>query len=705
MLNRHEWLLLALGIAAVECCMLPYTHYARHFPSSASATSSGGTDGGDQVKHVLFAISLLLAGGCALENIPLAPLEEGQTTAERLNSRGFALLRRACREKPDDGAFVSPYSIDSAFGLAWLAAKGKTKEEIANGLGFPEDCRETFRRLHEAFTSTGDAELLSANAVWTAPNVHVNDAVASDMRSCFGGEIRTVDFTRSDKATAAINAFVSDCTRGKISTAVDSVDEQTRLMLVNALYFKAKWYDEFNKNATRQGMFTLTNGRTKSVWMMHSTRHVSYYHSNGLEAIFLPYKNRRFQFAVILPEWTKGIDGLLERLENGDFTNVVQRVDTKELHITLPKIDREFRTDLGRVLPKMGVKTAFDRDCAQFPGWKDGEGDSLCVQRACHVTKLHVDEVATEASAATLSYFRSVGIPMDFTVNRPFIAVIYDIKTQLVLFAGVINDPGTHAPAVAQTESGINAFGAISDHKESARESAVFDKAFLVGASQNFSAIHDKSLYERYRRMDGITFEMAGGLQSDQYIGRSSVEIREAFEADWKKAGSVDPELARQEKRLDELEKPFYHWLFEEIRKEADRPGVRIPLEDDEIPRPPEIAKIERKINELKEKISVIRGPGDGREAVLEKYRKLLFDDLPPKIDEFIKDLDSGKYDEKFASMFKGNSGDAVGHSAFEGMGAFQDNATKADSAESKGRAEKCNALDFWIPFENGSAL
>ena len=660
---------------------------------------------GAKMKIVLFAMSFLLVGGCALEDIPLEPFRAGQTTAERLNSRGFALLRRACREKPDDGAFISPYSIDSAFGLAWLAAEGKTKEEIANGLGFPEDCRETFRRLHEAFASTGDAELLSANAVWAAPGVHVNDAVASEMKSCFGGEVRTVDFARAGKAAAAINAYVSDCTKGKISTAVDSVDERTRLMLVNALYFKAKWYEEFDKEATRPGKFTLANGRTKSVWMMHSTRHVSYFHSNGLKAIFLPYKNRRFQFAVILPEWTKGMDGLLERLENGEFTNVVQRADTKELRITLPKIDREFRTDLGCVLPKMGVKTAFDSDCAQFPGLKDGAGNSLCVQRACHVTKLHVDEVATEASAATLSYFCAKGLPMDFTVDRPFIAVIYDIKTQLVLFAGVINDPGSPAPVAAQKESGINAFVAISDYKEGERERAVFDKAFLFGASQNFSAIHDKSLYERYRRMDGITFEMAGGLQSDQYIGRSSVEIREAFEADWKKAGFVDPELARQEKRLEELEKPFYHWLFEKIRKESDRPGVRIPLEDDEIPRPPEIAKIEKEINELKEKISVIRGPGDGREAVLEKCRKLLFDDLPPKIDEYIKDLDSGKYDEKFASMFKRNHGDAVGLSAFEGKDESQDNATKIDSVEPKGSAEKCNALDFWIPSVDDPAL
>ncbi len=79
---------------------------------------------------------------------------------------------------------------------------------------------------------------------------------------------------------------------------------------------------------------------------------------------------------------------------------------------------------------------------------------------------------------------------------------------------------------------------------------AEFDKAFLAGASQRFATAHDKRLYERYRRMDGITFEMAGQLQSDQYIGRSSGEIREAFEVDWKKAGAVFPELARQEKSI-----------------------------------------------------------------------------------------------------------------------------------------------------------
>ena len=123
-----------------------------------------------------------------------------QAAVARLNARGFALLHKACELVPGGTAFVSPYGIDSALGLSWLAAEGKTKDEIANGLGFPEDCRETFRWLHESLASTGEAQLSSANALWVAPSVRIGDDVARDMASCFGGEVREIDFTREGKA-------------------------------------------------------------------------------------------------------------------------------------------------------------------------------------------------------------------------------------------------------------------------------------------------------------------------------------------------------------------------------------------------------------------------------------------------------------------------------------------------------------------------
>ena len=635
---------------------------------------------------LVIATSIILVGDCFAAK---SNSETDQAAVARLNARGFALLRKACELVPGGTAFVSPYGIDSAFGLAWLAAEGKTKEEIGSGLGFPEDCRETFRRLHEALASTGEAQLSSANALWVAPSVRIGDDVTRDMGPCFGGEARQIDFTREGEAVKAINAFVSDRTHGMIAGALDSIDVKTKLMLVNTLHFKARWLDVFEKEKTHPEKYTLGDGSSKSVWMMHDKRHVSYYQSLDAKTIFLPYKEQRFQFAVILPNETRRMGRVLSQLAKGEFTNAVQNARREEVVISLPKINVESKTDLGVILPALGMGAPFDRNAAQFPGWKNEKGDPLYIQRAMHVTRLSVDEVATEAAGFTYFGYYAMSIPRTFTVNRPFIVAIYDLKTQLVLFAGVINDPGSDAE-----ERKLH--GKVGK----ARLEAEQDKVRLEAALKEYAAQKDLNLYDREIHVWRLVHGAANQIEIKRYLGRDPYEIEKSFDKEWEEAEAMDPEIAILEKKASALRHVVYEWESKQYRKEMPTVGVTIRAEVDKMQRPPDIAKAEKEVKALEEKISEVRIKGDRRAAVLEKYHRLLADELLKKIDEYIKDLDSGRSDEKFASMFKRNHDDAVGLSAFEGKGASSDDKTKSDSAESKDSPAARRALDFVIPLE-----
>ena len=346
------------------------------------------------------------------------------------------------------------------------------------------------------------------------------------------------------------------------------------------------------------------------------------------------------------------------------------------------------RTDL----PSTWHECTFDRNAAQFPGWKNENGDPLCIQRAMHVAKLSVDEVATEAAGFTDFGYYSLSIPRTFTVNRPFIVAIYDLKTQLVLFAGVINDPGSDAeerPPLGEAEK--------------ARLEAEQDKTRLEAALKEYAAQKDLNLYNREIHVWRLVHGAASQIDINRYLGRDPYEIAESFDKEWEEAEAMDPEIAILKKKLSALRGVVYEWESKQYDKKIKTKGVTIHPEVDKMQRPPDIAKAEKEVKALEEKISEVRIKGDRRAVVLEKYHRLLADELLSKIDEFIKDLDSGKYDEKFASMFKNAPADVVGRSAFKGKDSTSDGKMKSDSAESKDSAATKRALDFVIPSEADS--
>jgi len=221
-----------------------------------------------------------------------------------------------------------------------------------------------------------------------------------------------------------------------------TIDEFTRLVLTNAIYFNAAWESPFNEKLTREGIFHLLDGSRETVSMMKQIEYIGYNEGNNYQAVELPYSGGELSMIVILPE-------------EGDFSNFEKALDQKvlsgiqgnmeyrEVALSMPGFEFESSIGLNQILSAMGMPAAFS-DEANFSGM-NGNRD-LYIAEVLHKAFISVDESGTEAAAATAVIMALTGIPdepIEVTVNRPYIFLIRDIESGTILFIGRVLDPSS----------------------------------------------------------------------------------------------------------------------------------------------------------------------------------------------------------------------------------------------------------------------
>jgi serpin B len=410
-----------------------------------------------------------------LEGIPQRDIragEEKNVAAGRTDSSALGLLRRTPRDSPltfsvfnsrflnamarargaDSNTVLSPISVAFALSIPLLGAGGETAKEIATTLGVNKLDRTTLRRSTAAAMSAGngrqDVQLEISNALWVDTLVRLAPAFV-DAVAPFHASVRTVPL-RAPSAVGVINAWADSVTHGKISKVLDDrLPDTTRLFIANAVYFKGKWLDEFDKSQTRQRDFHLASGKTIHVDGMERTGHVGYRRGDGYQMIRLPYRGGRFAMYVVLPDSGTQV-GAVEKefAEHGLPPSLVQR-DFREVHLVLPRLHVTASYDLKPALEAVGIHRAFDCDAADFGGIALEHGRQnavpLCIGQARQTIYLDVDEEGTEAAAVTglgVVVTTSAGPPpIQFIVDRPFFFLLRDEQTGADLFAGAIRHP------------------------------------------------------------------------------------------------------------------------------------------------------------------------------------------------------------------------------------------------------------------------
>jgi serpin B len=417
---------------------------------------------------MILPAALLLLPACAPEMVQAkevhsdAPYDPDPQVAETdlaelvRGNNDFAFALYPNLNTGEENVFYSPYSISLALAMTYAGANGQTAEEMAGALHFllPMDrLHPAFNRLALELASRSQSQDLEpeqvfqlnvANSLWGQAGFAFEPDFLDTLARHYAAGMRLVDYEKdAEGARQEINDWVSQSTNQKIKDIIPpgALDALTRLVLANAIYFKAAWAHPFEPDDTQPGAFSLVDGNRTDVPMMHTQTNLEVMGGDGYRAIDLPYAGWQLSMLILLPD--EGKFGDIEaRLDSGLIEATGAALQSGQVLLTLPKFKFEWSRSMADGLKALGMRDAFDSAAADFSGI-DGARD-LFISEVIHKAYVAVDEAGTEAAAATVIVMPASAIPsppIEFTVNRPFFFLIRDNPTGTVLFVGKVVNP------------------------------------------------------------------------------------------------------------------------------------------------------------------------------------------------------------------------------------------------------------------------
>ncbi|WNZ48132.1 serpin family protein [Leptolyngbya boryana CZ1] len=357
---------------------------------------------------------------------------------------GFKLFSEILKKDSQKNVFVSPSSVAIALSMTYNGANGNTKQAMANALQFQgmtlEELNNSQRNLMANLTQVDPKVKLSiANSLWAKEGIAFNLNFLQQNEKFYDAKVKTLDFKRPT-ASDEINGWVKENTNGKIEKIVDRITPEHVMFLINAIYFKGAWSNEFDQKNTENRPFSLTNGTKKQVPLMKRQGEYRYSETDQFQAISLPYGNGRMSMYVFLPK--SNLAAFQKSLTAENWQTWMKQFSSREGQIQLPRFKMDYEVDLKTALSALGMGVAF-QDAADFSNLSKA---TTKIDEVKHKTFVEVNEEGTEAAAVT-----SVGVvatsariqeePFKMIVDRPFFCAIRDNQTGEILFMGSIVNP------------------------------------------------------------------------------------------------------------------------------------------------------------------------------------------------------------------------------------------------------------------------
>lgn len=338
--------------------------------------------------------------------------------------------------KQEGNLFFSPASIEAALAMTREGAKGQTLRQFENLL--PQQ---------NGFPMVGtNATLESANALWADQKFPILGSFKTAVTEKYAAEIRSADFVHQpDTERQAINQWVEEKTRDKIRDLLPtgSVSSMTRMVLVNAIYFKGDWLHAFKPEQTQDTPFWISPDESIPVPMMRlNGKRFRYSENDCFQTLELPYEGEDVSMLLILPRERDGLKPIEECFAAGNFKTCTEDMRQREVNVFLPrfKIESSFPS-LKSTLTALGLTDAFDAQRADFSGISE---QPLFISDVIHKSFVEVNEEGTEAAAATGVIMRATSIgrpPAVFRADHPFIFLIRENKAGKILFIGRVTNP------------------------------------------------------------------------------------------------------------------------------------------------------------------------------------------------------------------------------------------------------------------------
>lgn len=282
-------------------------------------------------------------------------------------SSGFAfdLYQHVIKGKEQQNVVLSPLSIYTALGLAYMGAGGKTKEEMASVLRISTNAtesKESFRRLLCKYKAS--SMLSIANKVYVQSGKNLQPSFVEASEKVFSSEADVINFSQSDVAAKTINSWVESKTNNKIQNLIDpsNLDSNTMMVLVNAIYFKGFWKNQFRKELTKKADFWTSETESVKVDMMSNNKaHYPYGVFEDLDAaaVELPFRDEDLAMLIILPNSKTGLPSLEAKLRSMDLFKLRQRMYSEEVIVSMPKFKIEFSIELNDVLSEVSAQLQY----------------------------------------------------------------------------------------------------------------------------------------------------------------------------------------------------------------------------------------------------------------------------------------------------------------------------------------------------------
>jgi serpin B len=396
-----------------------------------------------------------------------------QPARTAINSLGIDLLQRTIGT--DANAVLSPYSIQTALAMTWAGADGETHAEMRRVLHFPEgesalhasmaDLRKALEtaadrtvqladRSRQSGRESDPLRLSVANRLYGQDGYPFREPFLALTRDVYASPFEALDFRANpDQSRHHINLWVEEQTGDRIPGLIPpgGIDEETGLVLVNAIYLQAPWQSPFPDSATELASFHMREGASVEVPTMRHKSRVGFQQHNGFSAVTIPYLGGEVQFMILLPDSIQGLDALEASL-TADHLFAATEAPTVEVILHMPKLKLEPPLlRLGQALRDLGMRTAFDepRGSANFDRMAPRQpNDYLRISEVFHKTFLSLDEKGTEAAAATAVVMMRVTSmpavapePIEVRIDRPFLFAVQHRASGVCLFLGRVVDP------------------------------------------------------------------------------------------------------------------------------------------------------------------------------------------------------------------------------------------------------------------------
>jgi len=351
-----------------------------------------------------------------------------------------------------DNVFYSPFSIAIALSMTLAGSKANTRAQLAEFLGTSQiddiSLGKSYNYLFNKFR--GDKSLKWANMMYSSDRLAVNANFQTILRDMYQATAEAVDFVKnSEGVRTTINSDVAKHTNDLIKDllAPGILNPMTSMVLVNAVYFKGDWKNQFNDSNTMDDEFTTLDGSKVQTPMMNGRKKVDLGYHDDIKArsISMDYEND-FSMLIVLPNEDSSILEVEKALPKKGISALISEHFRTEVGLKIPKFKLEFEKNLKETLFKLGVTDLVTEGVADLSGIAGNPGD-LSVSDVIHKAVVEVNEKGSEAAAATGIVIMTRSMPVmreqPFHADRPFMFYIYDRDTQVPIFGGRYASPAT----------------------------------------------------------------------------------------------------------------------------------------------------------------------------------------------------------------------------------------------------------------------